>query len=51
VLSSAITLRAKVPGADDTVFQEKAAAAKDGCPISRAIDGSVDITVEAVLEG
>jgi osmotically inducible protein OsmC len=50
VLSSAISLRAKVPGADDAVFQEKAAAAKAGCPISRAIDGSVDITVEAVLE-
>lgn len=51
VLSSAITVRASVPGADAALFAEKAAAAKDGCPISRAIKGSVEITLEASLEG
>jgi osmotically inducible protein OsmC len=51
VLSSAITVRAKVPGIDEAVFQQKAMDAKDGCPISRAISGSVAITVEATLEG
>lgn len=51
VLSSAISVRAAVPGIDEALFAEKAAAAKDGCPISRAIGGSVAISVEAVLEG
>lgn len=50
VLSSAISVRAKVPGADDALFQEKANAAKGGCPISRAISDSVEITLDAVLE-
>jgi osmotically inducible protein OsmC len=50
VLRSAISVRAKVPGADAALFAEKAEAAKGGCPISRAISGSVEITLEAVLE-
>jgi lipoyl-dependent peroxiredoxin len=50
VLSSAISLRAKVPGVDEAVFLEKANAAKSGCPISRAISDSVEITLEATLE-
>ena len=50
VLSSAITVRAKVPGADEALFQEKANAAKGGCPISRAISGSVEISLDATLE-
>ena len=50
VLSSAITLQAKVPGIDEALFQEKADAAKGGCPISRAISGSVEITLDATLE-
>jgi lipoyl-dependent peroxiredoxin len=51
VLSSAITVRAKVPGADQALFLEKANAAKGGCPISRAISDSVEITLDATLEG
>jgi osmotically inducible protein OsmC len=51
VLSSAITVRAKVPGADEATFQEKAKAAKGGCPISKAISDSVEITLDATLEG
>ena len=51
VLSSAITVRAKVPNADDALFQEKANAAKGGCPISKAISDSVEITLDATLEG
>jgi osmotically inducible protein OsmC len=50
VQSSHIVVRAKVPGADAALFQEKAEAAKAGCPISRAISGSVAITLEATLE-
>jgi osmotically inducible protein OsmC len=51
VQRSAITVRASVPGADEAIFQEKAEAAKGGCPISRAISESVEITLEATLEG
>ena len=51
VQSSAITVNAKVPGADEALFLEKANAAKAGCPISRAISDSVEITLTATLEG
>lgn len=51
VQSSAITVRATVPGADEALFEEKANAAKGGCPISRAISDSVEITLDATLEG
>jgi osmotically inducible protein OsmC len=50
VLSSAITVRGKVPGADEALFLEKAEAAKGGCPISRALSDSVKVTVDATLE-
>ena len=50
VVSSAITVRAKVPGIDEATFMEQANAAKGGCPISRAISDSVEITLEATLE-
>lgn len=50
VQRSAITVRAKVPGADEALFLEKASAAKGGCPISRAISDSVEITLDATLE-
>jgi osmotically inducible protein OsmC len=50
VQASAITMRAKVPGIDQATFAEKANAAKAGCPISRAISGNVEITLDATLE-
>ncbi|MFV2064728.1 MAG: OsmC family peroxiredoxin [Chloroflexota bacterium] len=50
VISSHITVRAKVPGADLDAFNEKAIAAKNGCPISRALSESVEVVVNAVLE-
>jgi osmotically inducible protein OsmC len=50
VVSSHITVRGKVPGVDAATFQEKAAAAKAGCPISRAISDSVTISLDATLE-
>jgi lipoyl-dependent peroxiredoxin len=51
VVSSHITLRASVPGIDDASFQAAAAKAKDGCPISRALTGNLEITLDARLEG
>jgi osmotically inducible protein OsmC len=50
VLASHITLRAKVPGVDEATFQTAVEGAKDGCPISRALEGNVEITLDAALE-
>lgn len=41
--------RARVPGLDDAAFQEIAAAAVKGCPVSRAL-AAVEITLDATLE-
>ena len=49
VLSSAIKVTGVVPGIDKATFEELASAAKDGCPISRAIAGNVELSVEATL--
>ena len=45
-----LTTEAHVPGLDDDTFQEHAAAAKDGCPVSKALAGT-EITLDATLEG
>lgn len=42
---------ASVPGLDDAAFQGHAAAAKAGCPVSRALAGVPEITLEASLSG
>jgi len=39
----------RVPGIDDATFQEQAAAAKAGCPVSRALAGVPEITLQASL--
>lgn len=50
VLSSHITVRGRVPGADQAAFASAADRAKDGCPISRALAGNVELSVDATLE-
>jgi len=50
VTSSTLTVTAKVPGIGDEQFQQIAVGAKDGCPISRAIQGNVELAVKATLE-
>lgn len=50
VTKSALTVRGKVPGIDAAKFKEAAEAAKDGCPISRALKGNVELSVDAALE-
>ena len=42
-----LTLRAKIPGADNTKFQELAAKAKAGCPVSKLL--KAEITLDAAL--
>jgi osmotically inducible protein OsmC len=49
VQRSRITLRADVPDIDEETFQKTAALAKDGCPISRAIAGNVELELDASL--
>ncbi len=49
VISAVITVRGVVPGATEESFRAAAEQAKDGCPISRALKGNVEMTVEATL--
>ena len=42
-----LTLKAKIPGADDGRFQELAGKAKAGCPVSKLL--KADITLDASL--
>lgn len=39
----------RVPGLTDAEFQESAAAAKTGCPVSKALAGVPEITLDATL--
>ena len=50
VVSSALKVRGWVPNADDATFKKVAEGAKDGCPISRALKGNVQLGVDATLE-
>ena len=49
VTRSELTVRGSVPGMDAEEFRAAAEAAKDGCPISRALAGNVKLSVEASL--
>ncbi len=42
-----LTLKAKIPGADNAKFQELAANAKAGCPVSKVLNAK--ITLDATL--
>src|SRR6201991_3517260 len=42
-----LTLRAKIPGVDNAKFQELAAKAKAGCPVSKLL--KAEITLDAAL--
>ena len=50
VLSSHITVRGRASGIDADAFRAAVEGAKDGCPISRALKGNVEITLDAQLE-
>jgi osmotically inducible protein OsmC len=51
VKSSAIKVIGRVPGIDQAAFETVAADAGQNCPISGALKGNVEITVDATLEG
>jgi osmotically inducible protein OsmC len=51
VKSSHIVVSGSVPGVDQAAFAAAAAVAGEDCPISGALKGNIEITVEATLEG
>ena len=51
VTRSEIVVRGTVPGATQESFAAAANEAKDGCPISKALKGNIEMSVEATLEG
>jgi lipoyl-dependent peroxiredoxin len=48
--SSKLTVVGTVPGLDEGQFAEFANGAKDGCPVSKALAGNVELSVEASLK-
>ena len=44
-----LNVQATVPNVDKVKFQQIANETKDGCPVSKALKGNVEITVEARL--
>jgi osmotically inducible protein OsmC len=51
ITASRLTVRGRVPGMDADAFRQAASAAGEGCPVSKALGGNVDIQVDAELEG
>ena len=44
-----LTVNGEVDGIDEAAFKEAAEGAKDNCPVSQALKGNVDISVDATL--
>ena len=44
-----IQIRGQVDGLDDDAFRQAAEGAKENCPVSQALSGNVEITVDAAL--
>lgn len=49
IASIELSVKGDVPGIDAAAFAAAAAAAKDGCPVSQALKGNVEISVTAAL--
>jgi lipoyl-dependent peroxiredoxin len=49
VTKIALTVRGRVPGLDEDAFREAAEGAKTGCPVSQALTGVPEITLDASL--
>ena len=50
VVSSKLTVHGRAEGIDQDRFRELAEGAKNGCPMSRALQGNVKLSVEASLD-
>jgi len=46
----ALTVRGRVPGLDEGAFRHAAEEAKEGCPVSKALAGVGEITLDASLD-
>src|SRR3982074_157366 len=49
ITSMHLSVRGIAPGCPPDTFDKLAAAAKDGCPVSKALAGNVDISLDATL--
>jgi osmotically inducible protein OsmC len=49
ITRSVLDVRGKVDGIDQAAFQQVAEGAKRNCPVSKALQGNVEITMEAKL--
>ena len=50
VKSSHLVVRGRVPGLDQAGFEKRTGEAHENCPISGALRGNVEMSVEATLE-
>ncbi len=48
--SSKLSVVGVVPGVDSDTFLQAASTAKDACPVSKALAGNIEITVDASLK-
>jgi lipoyl-dependent peroxiredoxin len=49
ITRSVLEVRGKVDGLDEAAFTQAAESAKKNCPVSKAIQGNVEITMDAKL--
>ncbi len=49
ITKGVLTVRGTVPGMDEAAFRDEAKAAKENCPVSKALAGIPDVTLEAGL--
>ena len=49
IIKGALAVRGTVPGMDESAFKDAAEAAKQNCPVSKALAGIPDVTLEASL--
>jgi lipoyl-dependent peroxiredoxin len=49
ITRSVLEVRGKVDGIDQAAFQQVAEGAKKNCPVSKALQGNVEITMDAKL--
>ena len=49
ITRAALTVEGRVPGIDEDAFREAAEQAKENCPVSSALRGNVELTLDARL--
>ena len=50
ITKSALTVKGRVPGIDENAFREAAEGAKEGCPVSNALKGNVELVLDVEFE-